>query len=331
MHMKRKKVKHLRLKIIAVGLIATAVLLTGASNYLVTYAIGRSGSAGGRGFAPASDSEEELSETEKTIAENRKAQAELTKSFAASVKEQTVSITSADGLNLSGGYYKQEDSHDWVIIVHGYRSKHQDMTGFAQRYYDAGYQVLMPDLRACGESEGDYVGMGWLDKDDILQWIDWILEQDEEAGIVLHGVSMGAATVMMTSGEETPDAVKVFIEDCGYTSVWDIFSSELKYRFHLPDFPIMYTAGLTARMRAGYGFQEASALDQVKKCEKPMFFIHGTADDFVPYEMLDRLYEAKPGSNKARLSVEGAGHCQSSFLLGDNYWAQVFAFIDTYK
>lgn len=113
---------------------------------------------------------------------------------------------------------------------------------------------------------------------------------------------------MMTAGESTPDNVKAFVEDCGYTSVWDIFSSELQLRFGLPEFPILYTASGIARLRAGYSFTEASALAQVARCEKPMLFIHGTADDFIPYEMMDTLYNAKPGDNKAELTAEGAGH-----------------------
>ena len=182
-------------------------------------------------------------------------------------------------------------------------------------------------LRACGDSEGDYVGMGWLDRKDVLQWIDWVLAQDSEAEIVLHGVSMGAATTMMTAGEDTPEQVKVFVEDCGYTSVWDIFSSELKLRFGLPEFPILYTASATARAKAGYGFKEASALQQVQNCEKPMLFIHGTADDFIPYEMMGTLYNAKPGTNKA---AEGAGHGEAMDVLGDTYWNTVFDFEGQY-
>ena len=77
---------------------------------------------------------------------------------------------------------------------------------------------------------------------------------------------------MMTAGETTPDAVKAFVEDCGYTSVWDVFSSELQLRFGLPEFPILYTASAVAKLQAGYSFTEASALQQVAHCEKPMLF-----------------------------------------------------------
>lgn len=110
-------------------------------------------------------------------------------------------------------------------MLHGYRGDYTGALCLAEPYYEAGYQVIAPDLRACGESEGSYVGMGWLDREDILQWIDYITVRDPQAEIVIHGISMGAATTMMTAGETTPDAVKAFVEDCGYTSVWDVFSS----------------------------------------------------------------------------------------------------------
>ncbi|MCD7836774.1 MAG: alpha/beta hydrolase [Lachnospiraceae bacterium] len=315
------------LYIIAAVIILFAVL-SFAGNYLVNYAIGRSGDGGDRNVSLEVD--ETAGDAERLIAENKKIQQQLNEDFLENVEEQSVYIISGDGLRLNGGYYANEGSHDWVIVIHGYRSNHTRVTHYSQRYYEEGFQVLSPDLRACGESEGDFVGMGWLDRNDILCWIDWVLEQDSEARIVLHGVSMGAATVMMTSGEETPEAVKVFVEDCGYTSVWDIFSSELKLRFGLPEFPIMYFANINAGLRAGYKFDEASALEQVSKCDKPMLFIHGTLDDFVPFEMHDILYEEKPGDNKDKIIAEGAGHGEACYLLGDEYWDKVFEFIDTY-
>lgn len=321
------KSKRFALKFVLIFVIAFALLLGFVSNFLVSYALGRSGSGANR--TVALDIGEASTDAEKVIAENRALQDSLNEDFQTKVKEEPVSITSSDGLLLKAGYYAQAKSHDWVILIHGYRKDHQNMLDFAEHYYDAGYQVLAPDLRACGESEGNFVGMGWLDKDDILRWIGWIVNRDADASIVLHGVSMGAATVMMTSGEATPDNVKVFIEDCGYTSVWDIFSSELSLRFHLPEFPILYLADLSSGLRAGYRFSEASALEQVKKCTKPMLFFQGTLDDFVPYEMLDVLYEAKPGTNKARISAPGAGHVEAHLLLGKDYWKSVFGFIES--
>ena len=324
--------KQNRRKIVIGVLIAVVVLVAAvivfASSYLVNYAIGRSGNGGDREVAL--DVEAPTDGVEQLIAENRAVQKQANEEFLQQNPGQTVQITAADGLRLNGVYYPNTGSHLWVIALHGYRGSHTGVTNLAQHYHDAGYQVLTPDLRACGDSEGDYVGMGWLDRKDVLQWIDWVLAQDSEAEIVLHGVSMGAATTMMTAGEDTPEQVKVFVEDCGYTSVWDIFSSELQLRFGLPEFPILYTASGVARLRAGYSFTEASALAQVARCEKPMLFIHGTAYDFIPYEMMDTLYNAKPGDNKAELTAEGAGHGEAMYALGDSYWDTVFDFIAPY-
>ena len=319
--------------LIAAGVVvvALAAALVFISNYLVNYAIGRSGNGGDREVAL--EVEAPADSVEAVMADNRAAYKSMTDAFTEKNQGRDVTLTADDGLTLHGVYYanaETADTHRWAIVLHGYRGDHTGALQLAAPYYEAGYQVIAPDLRACGESEGDYVGMGWLDRKDVLQWIDYIIEQDPEAKIVIHGISMGAATTMMTAGESTPDNVKAFVEDCGYTSVWDIFSSELQLRFGLPEFPILYTASGVAKLRAGYSFTEASALAQVARCEKPMLFIHGTADDFIPYEMMDTLYNAKPGDNKAELTAESAGHGEAMYALGDSYWDTVFDFIAPY-
>lgn len=317
-----------RLALALAAVVVVLALVVGlGSNYLVEYAIGRSGDGGDRQVAlevePGADT------VQAVIAANKAAQEDRNQAFAAAHPGQRVGVTAADGLDLSGLYY-QKDSHDWVIALHGYRGSCEDSLRLAQPYYDAGFQVVMPDLRACGESEGRYVGMGWLDRKDVLAWIDWVVAQDPEARIVVHGISMGAAATMMTAGEPTPDNVRAFVEDCGYTSVWDVFSSELQLRFGLPEFPLLYTASALADAKAGYNFAEASALEQVRRCEKPMLFIHGTADDFIPYAMMDILYQAKPGTDKAALTAEGAGHGEAMYALGDTYWQTVLDFVRPY-
>ena len=239
-------------------------------------------------------------------------------------------IQSDDGLTLKAEILKnQKDTHSWVIIVHGYGWEHTRMYDYISMYAERGYQILMPDLRGCGESEGDYVGMGWLDRKDMLKWIDFICDHDSDAQIVLHGTSMGGATVMMTAGEILPDNVRAVVDDCGYTSVWDIFSDELSYLYHLPDFPFLYTTDIISKIRVGYGFKEASALEQIKKTEVPVLFIHGTADSFVHTEMVYALYDACP-TEKDLYLTEGAGHCDSLYIDSNTYAEKVFHFLDNY-
>ena len=119
-----------------------------------------------------------------------------------------------------------------------------------------GYNILLPDLHAHGLSEGDAVQMGWLDRLDVLQWMDTANELfGDSTRMVVHGVSMGAATTMMVSGEELPPYVKCFVEDCGYTSVWDEFKGELKNQFGLPAFPLLDVASWLCKLKYGWSFR----------------------------------------------------------------------------
>lgn len=159
---------------------------------------------------------------------------------------------------------------------------------------------------------------------DILHWIS-LFQTDT---MVIHGVSMGGVTTMMTSGEELSEGIKDvhFVEDCGYTSVWDEFSGELKGQFGLPEFPLMYSTSLLCRLRYGWSFEEASAIGQVGKCKYPMLFIHGDEDTFVPTKMVYRLYEAKP-SDKGLWITEGVQHTVSYMKHREEYIQRVRNFV----
>lgn len=239
-------------------------------------------------------------------------------------------ITSSDNLKLHSYQIKNEtSSNKWVITVHGYTSEGINMSSYAKKYYDNGYNVLIPDLRAHGLSEGDYIGMGWDDRLDIISWINYILNEDPNAQIILHGVSMGAATVLMTSGEEIPSNVKAIVADCGYTSVWDEFAYQLDDLFSLPEFPILNVSSIVAKIRAGYFLGEASSIDQVKKSKTPILYIHGDQDDFVPYYMMEELYNAT-SSEKEMLTIKGAEHAKASEVDPETYWTSVNNFINKY-
>lgn len=239
-------------------------------------------------------------------------------------------IQSFDGLKLNGYYFtNQEANHKYAIVVHGYMSKALDMVFSIKHIYEEGYTVLAPDCRGQGDSEGDYTSMGWFDRLDMLKWIDLIIENDPEAEIILYGVSMGGATVMMVSGEELPTNVKAIVEDCGYTSASDIFTYQLKDLFNLPKFPVIPAASIVTKIRAGFYLGEASALKQVAKSKTPIYFIHGDADEFVPFSMLDEVYNAA-NCPKDKFIVSGAGHGYASSIAGETYWDNVFNFVNQY-
>ena len=237
-------------------------------------------------------------------------------------------LTSHDGLKLHALYLPREGSHKYAVICHGYGSTPQFGGRYAAKFYELGFSILAPAARAHERSEGAWVSMGWLERRDIVAWVDTLVEQDPQAEIALFGVSMGGATVMMTAGEtDLSPHVKCVIEDCGYSSVWDEFAAQLKEQFGLPTFPVLDAASLVTQARAGWSFREASAVEQLKKTRLPMLFIHGEEDTFVPYAMLDVVYGACASPEKEKLSVPGAGHGEASWEDPETYWSTVERFL----
>lgn len=239
-------------------------------------------------------------------------------------------ITSSDNLKLHAYEVKNENKTDkWAIVVHGYTSEGKLLSSKAKHLYNMGYNVLVPDLRSHGTSEGNYIGMGWHDRLDIIDWINYIVKNNPKSEIALHGTSMGSATVLMVSGEKLPSNVKAIVADCGYTSVYDEFSYQLKQLFNLPAFPIMNFSDVVTHIRAGYCLNDASAINQVKKSTTPILYIHGDKDDFVPYYMMDELYNAT-NSEKEKLTIEGGEHANSDLVNSKLYWSTVNSFLEKY-
>jgi len=248
------------------------------------------------------------------------------------IAPEDVFIKADNGLKLHSfvvEHPEEEHSDKWLIGVHGYMGDAREMGWRNCEFYTHGYNVLFPDNRGHGQSEGDYVGMGWDDRLDIVCWIRYLVEKYPGCQIVLFGVSMGGATVMMTAGEELPDNVKAIVEDCGYSSILDEFKYEAKCLFHIPYFPLVATANLLTKIRAGYSFQDGSSVRQLKKAKAPMLFIHGDSDVFVPSSMLDVVYDAAV-CQKEKLIIKGAGHALAMDTDPKLYWDTIFAFLGKY-
>ena len=222
--------------------------------------------------------------------------------------------------------YVNRGSQKTALIIHGWRDCSIDFLFLARLYeHMLDYNIVMPDLHAHGLSEGDMIQMGWFDRNDVLHWLT-VFQTDT---MVVHGVSMGAATTMMTSTEPLPPGIRDihFVDDCGYTSVWDEFSGELQNQFGLPPFPLMYTTNLLCKLWLGWSFNDASPLDAVRRSPHPMLFIHGSSDTFVPTAMVHRLYAAKP-SKKTLWIAPDAKHTESYLMHKDEYLYRLRNFLN---
>ena len=324
--MKKEKILKIIIAILLILILLGVGLTEVIGNYFVNYAIARSGAGGDRKISQESTIEV-LGKDEKIIENNKKIAKENSEKWSEAIQQKQVEVKANDNITLRGTeYLKQEETNKWAIILHGYRSNPSSVLTIGEHFSEKGYNVLIPSMRACADSEGEYVGMGWLDKEDLKCWINLIIEENKNAEIILHGSSMGAATVLMASGDELPANVKNIIADSGYTSVWDIFASEAKARFNLPEFPVLNMFQIVANRKAKYDIKEASALEQVKKSKTPILFIHGDKDDFVPEYMCEKLYDAT-NCKKEKLIIHGAGHTDGKYREPEKYYNTIFDWI----
>lgn len=232
---------------------------------------------------------------------------------------EIVEIKSDDGLKLKARFLKNANpTGKAVILAHGYKGNSEQMPGITKFYYEHGYDILKPDARGHGLSEGDYIGYGWHDRKDYVQWSNFLAEEAGADDIFLHGFSMGAATVLMASGEKLPEQVKGIIADSGYTTVLEELSHQLKYLYNLPAFPVMQVTSVITNIRAGYTFAEASAIDSVAKNKLPLLIIHGDKDALVPTDMGKRIFEIAK-SDKELWIVPGAGHTEAYTIAEQEY------------
>ena len=220
----------------------------------------------------------------------------------------------------------EEPSHKWAILCHGYNSGPESVGVFAEHYRPLGFNCVCPSLRGWGNDEKMYCTMGFRDKDILLAWIDHVLSEDSDAEILLHGYSMGAVTVMLATGEKLPPQVKAAVCDCGFTSCWEQYANVIKLYAKLPAFPLLNAVNATSILRGNFNIRKNVPIDAVSRSETPTVFLHGTADNFVPFSMMDRLYEAC-AAPKAKQAIEGADHAESVYVDPELYWKTVDAFL----
>lgn len=237
-------------------------------------------------------------------------------------------IYSFDNLKLSAKEILNEEKTDkWVILCHGYMGNNESMFKYGYHFYKKGYNLLMPDLRGHGKSEGTYIGMGWHDRLDVKKWIEEIVFNESDSKILLFGVSMGASTVMMTAGEKLPPNVFAVIEDCGYASIYKEFKYQFKMIYKVPSFLILDIASLYTKIKARYSLKDGNVVKSLKNTNIPILFIHGNKDTYVPVINQEILYNAYNGP-KDILTVEDAGHSSSRKVYKEKYWEKIFSFLE---
>ena len=246
------------------------------------------------------------------------------------VYKQHVTIKNRKGKTLHGMEFRNpSNSNVWVVVLHGWTNVKRELSSYAMEYYNRGFNVLMPDLRGHGNSESKFVTMGWLDRFDVVDWIGSIVEENPKSKVIIHGVSMGGATTMMTTGEKLPENVVLAVEDCGFTGVKDILADRCDRKYHLPSKVLMPGVTCMNKIFNGFFLGEASSVKQLRKSKTPTLFLHGDKDNFVLPSNLDIVYNAC-AAPKEKYIIKGAAHALSSHLYHEEYWQVVDNFLEKY-
>lgn len=246
-----------------------------------------------------------------------------------SIPYEDVFITSFDGLRLHAKFYAASERKAPVqIMFHGYKSSaERDFCGGLREGIDGGFNVLLVDQRAHGESEGKYLTFGVNERFDCLSWASYAAERfGNDVKIYLYGISMGASTVLMASALPLPKSVSGIVADCGYTSPKAIICSVLRDH-HVPAAPVYAVAKLGARLFCGFDLDSVSAPDALRRSHIPVLFIHGDDDRFVPCRMSRENFEASAAEHKKLLIVHNAGHGLSYMLDRPAYLSALHEFL----
>ena len=233
---------------------------------------------------------------------------------------ETVTISARDGERLVGHWHYREGDKRILIAMHGWRSSWtHDFGAIADFWQDNGCSVLYAEQRGQGESGGEHMGFGMIERYDCLDWINWVNEKTEgKMPIYLAGISMGASTVLMTGGFDLPENVCGIMADCGFTSAHAIWKYVVEGNTRFSYDSRSKAVDDLCKKKINVGTQEYTTLDAMKECKVPVLLVHGTEDSFVPVEMTYENYKAC-NAPKRLFIVPGATHAMSYMVDRDGY------------
>ena len=271
-----------------------------------------------------------MTESAETL-QNHMQEKDNVKTWLGQVEQEKLHMESDDGkILVARQIVTKKNSRKWAVILHGFSGSMEDVYDVAMHYAKEGYNILLPDLRACGESEGSLIGMGWLDRLDVINWIDVILKDYPDAEVVIHGIDMGADTALMLSGEPLKSSVKAIVAEGAYTNAWEVVKTEYKTRHESwPTFPVLNMVNPVLKIWAGYSLKEADATKQVKKAMVPILLIEGGQDTYTPEEMTTQLDNAI-GSPHEVLTISTGIHGECRYADPDTYYDKTFEFVGGY-
>lgn len=205
-----------------------------------------------------------------------------------------IQVRSDDGTALAGRMIPgTKRLRPWVLMLHEFGGSWRDSLAFSRIYAAHDCNIMLVDMRAHGESEGEWAGSGWLDRRDVIAWCSWIIARTgEEAQIIIHGVGMGATAALFAAEEEDfPIQVRAIVSDSAYTDVWNETALRLGKGFAKPQPMLDLYRIMLEKSKGGYDLDKGNVLPSIQSISTPLFIMHGEEDACTPPYM--GMYLAK--------------------------------------
>ncbi len=244
---------------------------------------------------------------------------------------ELVEIRSHDRYVLRAHWYPVEGAKRTVIAVHGWHSRwNLDFSGIGPYLHENDCNLLFIEQRSHGQSGGDLISYGIRERFDVLSWLEWVEGNHPGLPVYLCGVSMGAATVLMTAGLPIAGRVAGIVADCGYSTPQEIIKITLEHPLGKLSGPTLAAVNLNCKMRENFTFKDYTPIEAMAaNREVPCLFIHGDADKLVPWRMSVENYYACQAP-KDILIVNGAEHAMSFVIEPEAYKQKLSDFFAAY-
>ena len=239
-----------------------------------------------------------------------------------------VEVRSFDGLKLNGFNIHNHEDNRYLIIVHGIGGSKSDLYPRAYEFDQLGYNILLIDQRSAGDSDGTYYSYGMKEAQDLQIWINYLTGKYPDARICLYGVSMGAATVMMSTAYDLPENIRCIVEESGYASMEEEFAFLIRKDYRISfTYPVLKLLEAKMYEKFGLRFSDVSPKTCLENNEIPILFIHSESDDTVPFESARILYNHNKGVKKY-YPIKGTPHSRANE--DPQYYQNVDSFIREY-
>jgi len=242
---------------------------------------------------------------------------------------QTVTLTTSDGLHLAAWDIPSKNGTA-VIVVHGYKGDRTGMLPQAAVLARHGYGLILLDLRAHGQSDGQMITFGKYETRDLEAAYQHLLARPDvdKDKIGILGNSMGASIVILYAAENP--AIKAAVADSAFASLQDSIGKGVEEIAHLPAFPFAPLIEFYAEQESQSQASEISAEAHIGAISpRAILLMQGGQDKIIPPNNGERLYAAA-GEPKELWFEPSVAHTDFIVDMPEEYERRVIAFVDRY-